>query len=145
MAAKKKEASPKPADAEPAKAKAPKAEAPAATSKFATFLTSKKLDPRRVLLASRQIESLQPEDRALRLAKRSAKSGGDAKAEGAEGEAKKEAPRKPRSGRPVTRRSLAAAMTGGKLSGPAKTRLLRAVNRLLEQKKSEKVDLKALF
>ena len=34
---------------------------------------------------------------------------------------------------------------GGTVSGPTKTRILKAVNHLLEQKKQEKVDLKALF
>ena len=53
--------------------------------------------------------------------------------------------RKPRSGRPVTPRALATALKGGELSGPAKSRLLKAVNHILEQKKQEKLELKALF
>ncbi len=123
--------------AEPAKSAASKA-APAATSKFAEFLKSKKIDPRRVLVASRKLEQLRPEDRLLRLARR--------KAKGAEGEDKpKEAPAKPRSGRPLTARALHAALSGGTLKGPVKTRLLRAVNHVLEQKKTDKVELKALF
>jgi hypothetical protein len=36
-------------------------------------------------------------------------------------------------------------VSGGKMSGPTKTRLLLAVNRLLEQKKQEKVELRTLF
>lgn len=109
-----------------------------ADSKFATFIASKKLDPRRILVASKQIEGLQPEDRQIKRNKRAGKSGdGD-------GEAKKET-RKPRTGRPVTTRLLDAAMKGGTISGPAKQRLLRAVNRLLEQKKADKVELKTLF
>ena len=56
-----------------------------------------------------------------------------------------EAPKKPRSGRPVTERALAAALAGKTISGPQKTRLLRAVNHLIEQKKGTAVDLKALF
>ena len=59
---------------------------------------------------------------------------------------KKESGPKPRSGRPVTPRLVAAASTTGKLvSGPAKTRLLRAVNRILEQKKQPAVELRTLF
>jgi len=53
--------------------------------------------------------------------------------------------RKPHSGRPVTQRALDAVLTGGGVSGPTKSRILRAVNRILEQKKQEPVDLKALF
>lgn len=143
MAAKKKEATEKasaPAKAAkktPAKA-APKMEG---TSKLAQFLSSKKLDGRRLLIASKKLEGLRPEDRMIKLQKRrpAAEGGGEG------GEAKKEPPKKPRSGRPVTPRALAAAMKGAPLSGPTKTRILRAVNHLLEQKKGEKVDLKTLF
>jgi hypothetical protein len=66
-----------------------------------------------------------------------------AKKEGGES-ATKEA-RKPRTGRPVTPRALHAAVEGGEISGATKTRILRAVNHLLEQKKQEKVDLRSLF
>jgi hypothetical protein len=105
-------------------------------SKFAQFLASKKIDPRRVMVASKHLEALQPEDRAIKAAKRK-------KGEG-EGGDKKET-RKPRSGRPVTQRALDAAMKGGTISGPTKTRILKAVNHVLEQKKQEKVELKTLF
>jgi hypothetical protein len=109
-------------------------------SKFAEFLKAKKLDARRVLNASHILETLKPEDRAIRLAKRRAK--------GAAGEGEDKAPketRKSRSGRPVTGRAIAAALKGGPLSGPTKHRILRAVNHLLEQKKQEKVELRTLF
>lgn len=125
-----------------AAAPAPKKAAPPPEkpkSKFAEFLAAKKIDTRRVLSQSRTLEGLQPEDRAIRLAKRLARSG---TAEG--GETKKET-RKPRSGRPVTRRAMHAALWGKFISGPTKTRILKAVNALLELKKAEKVDLKALF
>jgi hypothetical protein len=111
----------------------------AESSKFAQFIASKKLDPRRILAASHQLEKLRPEDRGIKLNKRRAKAGGDAP-EGAPKET-----RKPRSGRPVTRRAFDAAVQGGPISGPTKTRLLSAVNHLLEQKKQEKVDLRQLF
>jgi hypothetical protein len=107
-------------------------------TKFAQFIAAKKLDPRRILVASRKLEGLQPEDRAIRLNKKRARA-----AEGGEGAPKET--RKPRSGRPVTDRALQAALAGKDLSGPSKTRLLRAVNHLLEQKKQEPVDLRALF
>jgi hypothetical protein len=107
-------------------------------SKFAQFIASKKLDPRRIVAASYRLERLLPEDRLIKLNKRRAKAGdgGD--------NAPKET-RKPRTGRPVTQRAMAAALSGGSVSGPTKTRILRAVNHLLEQKKQDKVDLKVLF
>jgi hypothetical protein len=40
---------------------------------------------------------------------------------------------------------MRAAVEGGDLSGPTKTRILRAVNHLLELKKKDKVELRALF
>jgi len=109
----------------------------AAPTKFATFLKDKKVDPRRILTISHKLESLQPEDRAIRLARRRARGAEDKKAGGET--------RKSRSGRPVTPRALSAAMSGKTVSGPTKSRLLRAVNALLELKKQAKVELKALF
>lgn len=108
-------------------------------TKFAGFIASKKLDPRRILIASRRIEANHPEDRLIRLKKRLARAAGDAAA------AESKETRKPRSGRPITGRALQAALKGGKLSGPTKTRLVRAVNHLLEQKKQEQVGLRELF
>jgi hypothetical protein len=108
-------------------------------SKFSEFLTAQKLDPRRVAAASRELEKLRPEDRSIRLKKRQAKASEATPAEGAP------PPAKPRSGRPVTAPLLSKALEGKPLPSPGKTRLLRAVNRLLEQKKKEPVQLKALF
>jgi hypothetical protein len=109
------------------------------STKFADFLKEHQIDPRRVVAASAQIERLRPEDRALRLARKAAKKKEDG------GDEKKEAGPKPRSGRQVTPRLITAASSGKGVSGAAKTRLLRAVNRILEQKKKELVDLRALF
>jgi hypothetical protein len=107
-------------------------------TKFAQLITSKKLDVRRILAASHKLETLHHEDRVIKLAKRKPKEG-EEKAE------KDKETRKPRSGRPITQRAIDAALKGGPVSGPVKTRILRAVNHLLEQKKQEKVELKALF
>jgi hypothetical protein len=107
-------------------------------SKFSEFLEGKKIDPRRVASASQALEKLRPEDRALRLKQRNSK-----KAEG--GAEKTEQATKPRSGRPVTPQLLGKALAGKPITGPGKTRLLRAVNRLLEQKKQDPVDIRALF
>jgi hypothetical protein len=109
-----------------------------ADTKLATFIKSKKLDARRILVASRHLEGLRPEDRTIKLNKKRSKGG-----EAAEGAPKET--RKPRSGRPVTRRAIDAALAGNPVSGPTKTRILRAVNHLLEQKKQDKVELKAIF
>lgn len=108
-----------------------------ADTKFAQILASKKIDPRRLIVASQKLENLTREDRTIKLAKRQARA--------AEGDKKVAEPRKPRSGRPITPRALATALAGGELSGPTKTRFLKAVNHILEQKKQEKIDLKTLF
>jgi hypothetical protein len=107
-------------------------------NKFSQFLTDNQLDTRRVLAASHALEKLRPEDRKARLAKRRGKAKEDSK-EAAPAAAK------PRSGRPVTQRLLDSVLAGKPVTGPAKTRLLRAVNRVLEQKKKEPVDLRKLF
>ena len=108
-------------------------------TKFAQFIASKKLDRRRIMGASRQVEKLLPEDRTIKLNKRRAR-GRRERLDAATKET-----RKPRSGRPVTDRAIDAALVGKAVSGPMKTRILRAVNRLLEHKKQEKIALKALF
>jgi len=112
-----------------------------AATKFAQFLKDNKIDPRRLLVVSKRIERLQPEDRKIKFAKQ--KSKGEAAPAAADGE--KKAPAKPRSGRPVTPRLVQAATNGKPVAGPAKTRLLRAVNRILEQKKKPAVELKSVF
>ena len=109
-----------------------------ADTKFAQFIKSKKLDPRRIIAASHKLEKLRPEDRVIRLNKRRARAAEDAD------KAVKET-RKPRSGRPVTQRAIDAALAGGAVSGPTKNRILRAVNHLLEQKKQQATDLRTLF
>lgn len=108
-----------------------------ADSKFAKLLAEKKIDPRRIMAASHRLETLQSDDRAIRLAKRTGRKSEDAAAP-------KET-RKPRSGRPVTQRAINAAMSGGTLSGPTKTRILKALNHVLTQKKQEPVELRAIF
>jgi hypothetical protein len=109
-------------------------------TKFDQFLQENKIDPRRLLVASDEIERLRSEDRALRLKLRQSKASDAPKAAAADGEKKKR-----RSGRPVTRQLIAAVSAGKPVSGPAKTRLLRALNRVLEQKKKSAVELRAIF
>jgi hypothetical protein len=112
-------------------------------SKFAQFLTDNKIDQRRLLIVSKRIERLQTDDRKVKFEKSKAKKADAPAAAAADGE--KKAPVKPRSGRPVTPRLVTAATEGKPVGGPAKTRLLRAVNRILEQKKKPAVDLRTVF
>jgi hypothetical protein len=112
------------------------------SSRFSEFLTNEKIDPRRLLVASRQLERLRPEDRQVRLKKRLSRKAETPAA--APTDAKDAAPKR-RSGRTITPRLLEAAATGGPLSGAQKTRLLRALNRVLEQKKKEPVDIRKVF
>ncbi len=107
-------------------------------SKLETFLTDKKIDQRQLLIVSKRLESLKPEDRTIRLAKRRG-----AKAEGDDKKAKET--RKSRSGKPVNLSVLAKIFAEKPIAGPTRTRVLKAVNAILERKKQEKVELSAIF
>jgi hypothetical protein len=107
-------------------------------SKLEQFLADKKIDRRQILAVSKQLEQLRPEDRATKLAKRRGKS-----AEGGEGE-KKDLP-KPRSGRPLTEVALRKIFADQGVTGPTKTRVLRAVNSILERRKQTAVQLADIF
>lgn len=109
-------------------------------SKLQAFLSQHQLNTKRLLAVSHKLEALKKEDRRIKLERIRNKKA----PEGGEGGEKKEVA-KPRSGRPVTQQALAAALAGKEISGPTKQRILRAVNYLLEQKKKDKVDLRALF
>ncbi|MBI2390806.1 MAG: hypothetical protein HYV09_14545 [Deltaproteobacteria bacterium] len=106
-------------------------------SKLEQFLSSKKIDRRQLLVVSKDLEQLRPEDRKLKLAKRQSKG------EGNEGKAKPTG--KPRSGRPLSEVTLNKILAGKDVSGPSKTRVLRAVNTILERKKQDKVQIADLF
>jgi hypothetical protein len=116
-----------------------KAQTDTTMSKFSDFLKTKKIDARRLVAVSKELEQLRPADRALKLLKTQAKAG-DEKAK-----AKLEPKVKPRSGRAITQPTLDAALAGAEVNGPAKTRILRAVNTLLTTKKVAEVTLKDLF
>jgi hypothetical protein len=106
-------------------------------SKFSDYLQSQKIDPRRILIASHDIEQLRREDRVARLAKKRAKGGDES--------AKEAAAQERRSGRPVSRPTLDRALSGGTVSPAAKTRILRALNAVLVKKKKSEVALRDLF
>ncbi len=111
------------------------------SSRFSEYLSNEKIDPRRLLVASRLLERLRPEDRQARLKHRL-----NRKSEApADDKDKKEAAPKRRSGRPVTPRLLQTAQAGGTLSGSQKTRLLRALNHVLVQKKKDPAELRKVF
>lgn len=103
-------------------------------SKLESFLSQHKIDTRVLLKASQKLEALRPEDRAIKALKRIK----------AEGEKTKET-RKPRSGRPISPVALGRIFADKPVNGPTRTRVLRAVNVILERKKQPTVDLVALF
>lgn len=105
-------------------------------TKLDTFLTEKKIDSRRVVAASQEIEKLRREDRTIKLAQFQARKKDEKREPGSP---------KPRSGKPVAASTLARAIAGDSISGPTKTRVLRAVNHILEQRKQSAVKLADLF
>lgn len=106
------------------------------TAKLAEFLKERKIDQRRLLVASAQAERLTLADRKIKLAKRQKR---------ANPEAAIEAVGKPRTGRPLSQRLLGEVLSGKKVPAPAKQRVLRAVNRILTQRKEDAIELRALF
>lgn len=108
------------------------------STKFSEFLSSKGIDARRLVSASKEIEKHQADDKALVAKKKAMKEGKLEK----DAEVQKQ---KPRSGRPVTMPSLTKAMTGRPVTGATKTRIVRAVNAVLAQKKKGEATLKDLF
>ena len=98
-----------------------------------------RIDPRRVLAASKKAEALTGEDRQIRLARHKARGGKPTDAEKALAE------KKPRSGKSITPPTMARALRGEKVSGAAKTRITRAVNAVLTTKKKDAVSLRDLF
>jgi hypothetical protein len=91
-----------------------------AQSKFAGFLKENKIDPVRVVYASEQIEKFTPADRSIKLAKR-------------------------QSGRPVTSQLVTRALKGETLTGAQKSRILRALTRIAEQKKLGEIAVTNVF
>lgn len=108
-------------------------------SKLSDFLEKSKIDKRRVLAASRQVEGLTPEDRKVVLARRMAKSANATDA------TKEAAKTKKRSGRRIGSATLKSALAGEKLSQQARQRITRAVNHVLTSKKKDAVTSKDLF
>jgi hypothetical protein len=95
-------------------------------SKLSDYLNKQKIDPRRVLATSKELEALRPEDRKIRLARVNAKGGDES--------AKELAAQKRRSGRPVSRPAIARALAGGKVTRKTRARIVRALNAVLAHK-----------
>jgi hypothetical protein len=105
-------------------------------SKLSDYLKKHKIDARRVVSASKELEALRPEDRVIRLARK----------EAATDESKKElAAKKRRSGRSLSRPTMNKAVAGGKLTRKARARVRRAVNAVLSHKSKAEATPADLF
>ena len=111
------------------------------STKFAKFLEESKINQSRLQAVSHRIERLTKEDRAFlsEVARKKALAG---RKDAANVTVEK---KKLHSNRPVTSRLIGDATLGKAVSGSAKTRLLRAVNRILEQRKQPAVTIRELF
>lgn len=107
-------------------------------SKLSDFLTTNKIDSRRVVGTSRTLERQTSTDRLL-MAKKSLIKAGKAEKDDAVTKAK------PKSGRRVTQPSIDRAAKGEAISGPAKQRIVRAVNAILVGRKKPEVGFRDLF
>ncbi|GAB4211951.1 MAG: hypothetical protein OHK0013_34150 [Sandaracinaceae bacterium] len=107
-------------------------------SKLSDALKNHKIDARRVVLASKALERRTAADHAL-VAKKAAMKAG--KIEKDETVLKS----KPRSGRPVTLPQIEKALRGETVSGPTKTRVVRAVNAILAARNKPEVGFRDLF
>lgn len=107
-------------------------------SKFSDFISEHNLHPRRIAIASTQLEQQTADDLKLIALKKQMKEGKVDKDEVV-------LKQKPHSGRPVTDAAIRKAMAGQVVSGPVKTRLVKAVNVLLSQKKKEEITIRELF
>lgn len=106
-------------------------------SKLQDYLTKNKISLRRITSTSGKLERLQADDRKIKQARKLAKGGNEG--------AKELATKKPRSGRKLNAATVQRAIAGTSVSGPAKTRVLRAINAVLAQRKKPEVKFSDLF
>jgi hypothetical protein len=104
-------------------------------SKLSDYLKKHKIDPRRVVAASKELEALRPEDRKIRRAREAAKGGDES--------AKELAAQKRRSGRALSRPAIARALAGSTVTRKTRGRIVRAVNVVLAHKTKGKGEAKA--
>lgn len=107
-------------------------------SKLSDWLKTNKIDARRVVVASKGLERRTTEDLALVAKKAAIKAGKSEKDESI-------TKAKPRSGRPVSLPQVEKALRGETISGPAKTRVVRAVNAILVGRKQPEIGFRDLF
>lgn len=107
-------------------------------SKLSDSLKNHKIDARRIVLASKGLERRTREDLALVAKKAEMKAGKTEKDDAV-------MKTKPRSGRPLTLPQVEKALRGETISGPAKTRVVRAVNEILKARKKAEISLRDLF
>lgn len=110
-------------------------------SKLSDYLTQHKIDARRVLGSSKSLEALRPEDRAIRLARVVAKDGD----EKAKEKVKELAAKKRRSGRVLSAPALQRALVGKPVARKTRSRIVRALNAVLAQKKKGEASATDLF
>ena len=110
-------------------------------SKLNDLLQTNSIDSRRLIAVSNKLEALRPEDRAVSLARRQLKSSPEAATDAQKAKAKL----KSRRGRPVSAPALQRALTGGRVTGPLRQKLVRAVNATLVLKKKSPVKSADLF
>lgn len=108
-------------------------------SKLNDYLGKANINTKQVLAASKRIEGLKTEDRAIRLARKQVAGGKPTDAQ------KELATQKPRSGRKVSNATLQKALSGGKISKTAEKRVARAVSAVLTTKKKGEAKVTDLF
>lgn len=106
---------------------------------FSDFLAEKGVSTDRLLQVSRRIESVRNEDRAL-IRQRALKRRLEPRQSYAEANIAK-----PRSGRPLRPGHVRAAMDDKPVTPPVRSKMVRAVNLLLEKKGQGKIGAQELF
>ncbi len=106
---------------------------------FSDFVSQSGLDANKILRASERLERVRDEDRELmrRRAEKRRRNAGQSYADAGLA--------KPRSGRPLRPGHVAAVMADRPVPGPVRTKVVRAVNALLQKKGGEAVTAPKLF
>ncbi len=107
-------------------------------SKLGDYLKKHKVDVRRVVAVSRHLEALQPEDRAIKMARVRVKAGADTATDAL----KEQAAKKVRSGRSLSRVALDRVLADKPVTRKSRARIVRAVSALVS-KKSKGGEVKA--
>ena len=123
-------------------------------SRLSEFIAENEITVEALLSASRRIERHTKSDRELKLRRKqlrmTLKKGDAGEKELTDDEKKRDLYQrsgiaKPRSGRPLTRNIINAALAGKPVTRKSRSKILAAVNAVLEKKNAKKVDLAELF